>query len=98
MNKKLIVNKIKIVFAVNCENSFLFWIFNISIGVGLFNLLPLGPIDGGRMFYAAVFKFTKDEKKSLKILSFISLVILAMILINMWPFFMRLFRFILSPF
>ncbi len=76
----------------------LFWIFNISIGVGLFNLLPLGPVDGGRMFYTFMFKFTKNQKKSLKILGFISLVILIMILINLSPFIISLFKFILSPF
>lgn len=28
----------------------LFWLFNLSLGIGLFNLVPLGPIDGGKMF------------------------------------------------
>ena len=76
----------------------LFWIFNISIGVGLFNLLPLGPVDGGRMFYAAMLNLTKNKKVALKLLSFISFIILAMILINMWPFFVRLFSFIIGLF
>ncbi len=76
----------------------LFWLFNITVGVGLFNLLPLGPVDGGRMFNSALIYFTKDEKKSLRILTTVSLIILALILINMYPFFLRLFKFILSPF
>ncbi|HLC58336.1 MAG TPA: site-2 protease family protein [Candidatus Nanoarchaeia archaeon] len=74
----------------------LFWIFNIALGVGLFNLLPLGPVDGGRMFYAGMSKFT-SKKKAMKILSIISLIILGLILINMWPFIFRLFKFVLSP-
>jgi len=28
----------------------IFWLGVLSLGVGLFNLVPLGPIDGGRMF------------------------------------------------
>ena len=40
-----------------------FWVYAISLGVGLFNLLPLGPVDGGRMFYSAsLFIFKKQEK------------------------------------
>jgi Zn-dependent protease len=74
-----------------------FWIVNISIGVGLFNLLPLGPVDGGRMFHAAMIGITKNEKKAIRILSVISFIIFAMILINMSPFFIKLFKFILSP-
>ena len=75
----------------------LFWVFNISLGVGLFNLLPLGPVDGGRMFHALVLKFTKNEKKALKILSYVSMIVLVMILINLMPFIIRLLKFILSP-
>ncbi len=32
----------------------LFWLFVLNLGVGLFNLVPLGPIDGGRMFHAVL--------------------------------------------
>lgn len=31
-----------------------FWLMLLSLGVGLFNLVPLGPIDGGRMFLTAL--------------------------------------------
>jgi membrane-associated protease RseP (regulator of RpoE activity) len=31
-----------------------FWLFVLNLGVGLFNLVPLGPIDGGRMFHTAL--------------------------------------------
>lgn len=32
----------------------LFWLFALNLGVGLFNLIPIGPIDGGRMFHTAL--------------------------------------------
>ena len=41
------------------------WAIIINIGVGLFNLLPLGPVDGGKMFYTlmlGVFKRMKIGK------------------------------------
>jgi membrane-associated protease RseP (regulator of RpoE activity) len=31
-----------------------FWLFLLNLGVGLFNLVPLGPIDGGRMLRTAL--------------------------------------------
>ena len=75
----------------------LFWLFNISLGVGLFNLLPLGPVDGGRMFYVGMFHITKDKKKAMKALSIVSFIVLALILFNMWPFIWKLIKFIVSP-
>ena len=44
---------------------FLFWIFTLSVGLGAFNLLPLGPVDGGRMAQLA-FKRLYGEKKGHK--------------------------------
>lgn len=76
----------------------LFWTFNISIGVGLFNLLPLGPVDGGRMFYSAMLKLTKNEKKAARLLSIASMLILFIIFINLWPFIARLIKFIFGGF
>ncbi len=75
----------------------LFWIFNISFGVGLFNLLPLGPVDGGKMFYVSSLHFTKDSKKAAKMLSIVSIIILLLIFVNMWPFILKLLSFIFSP-
>ncbi|PIN80396.1 hypothetical protein COV13_03675 [Candidatus Woesearchaeota archaeon CG10_big_fil_rev_8_21_14_0_10_32_9] len=42
------------------------WIFLISIGVGIVNLLPLGPMDGGRMYLIVLEKIFK-KKTALKI-------------------------------
>ncbi len=79
-------------------NMLLFWTFNISIGVGLFNLLPLGPVDGGRMFHAAMLKITKNERKALRLLSLASMIVLFLIIVNLMPFILRFLRWILSPF
>ena len=75
-----------------------FWLFVITVGVGLFNLLPLGPVDGGRMFYVLLGYFTKDEKKVAKIWGSVALMIFILILVNMWPYILKLLLFLLKPF
>jgi len=42
----------------------LWWIALISALVGLFNMLPLGILDGGRFFYLSMLSLTKSEKFS----------------------------------
>lgn len=39
----------------------LFWVFNLSLGIGLFNLVPLGPIDGGKMLRLAFSTWFSDD-------------------------------------
>ena len=41
---------------------FLFWIHALSLGIGLANLLPLGPIDGGRMLQQTLHKIFGEKK------------------------------------
>jgi membrane-associated protease RseP (regulator of RpoE activity) len=65
----------------------------ISIGVGLFNLLPLGPVDGGRMFHSLCLVFF-NEKVSKILLNIISFACLALIIINMIPWIEKLLGFI----
>ncbi len=74
----------------------IFWLYAISIGVGLFNLLPLGPVDGGKMFYLGVLYLIKDKNKSMKIYNFTSLFILFLIFINLLPFIVKLLTFLFN--
>lgn len=46
----------------------LFWIFLISFGLGLANLLPIGPVDGGRMLHTALVS-ALGKKKGVKVWS-----------------------------
>lgn len=64
----------------------MFWLFAISLGVGLFNLLPLGPVDGGRMFYVAMLGIFKNESLAKKIYLFATWVCLLLIFVNLLPF------------
>jgi membrane-associated protease RseP (regulator of RpoE activity) len=38
------------------------WIFVISLGIGIVNLLPLGPMDGGRMYLLVLERYFDKEK------------------------------------
>ncbi|MFC1648167.1 site-2 protease family protein [Nanoarchaeota archaeon] len=38
------------------------WVFILSLGLGLANLLPLGPVDGGRMYQLVCHKFFGKKK------------------------------------
>jgi len=42
----------------------IYWVVLFNIGIGLFNLLPLGPVDGGRMMKTLLSVLIKDEKKA----------------------------------
>lgn len=65
---------------------FFFWLFILNLGVGLFNLAPLGIVDGGRMLQVGLYYiFPKDHEKADKIwkaISFFFIVIVVSLLIH----------------
>jgi len=69
----------------------LWWVALISALVGLFNMLPLGILDGGRFFYLFVFSITKSEKFSKIAFKIISTLILLVFLFLTLFWFYRLF-------
>lgn len=72
-------------------SNLLYWIFVLNIGIGIINLLPLGPIDGGRMLAAVLQKKIKDQKLAIKLFSSISSISLLLLLGNIFvPFLMKL--------
>jgi membrane-associated protease RseP (regulator of RpoE activity) len=42
--------------------SAIMWTYIISLGIGIANLLPIGPIDGGRMFYLMLLGVLPEKK------------------------------------
>jgi len=60
------------------------WLFVLNLGVGLFNLVPLGPIDGGRMLHTALQRIIHHEhaRTVWHATSVIMLVIIASTLIS----------------
>jgi membrane-associated protease RseP (regulator of RpoE activity) len=76
---------------------FIFWLWIISWGVGLFNLLPLGPVDGGRMLLTGLLTITKNKERAHKYWSVVSMVCLLLIFVNLAPYLWKLLLFMLKP-
>ncbi len=64
----------------------LFWLFLLNLGVGLFNLIPIGPIDGGKMLHIILEKVT-HKKRARNVWKAVSIGILAVLLANIIPAF-----------
>ncbi len=79
-------------------NMLVFWLVVMNFGIGLFNLLPLGPIDGGRMFLTGMLGIFKNEKTAKKVWGFVSFFCLLLIFVNLAPYLWKLVLFILKPF
>ncbi|MBD3208791.1 site-2 protease family protein [Candidatus Woesearchaeota archaeon] len=61
-----------------------FWLILLSSGIGLANLLPLGPVDGGRMLLVALQRWLPDKKArriwgKVSLIVFISVIILVVV-------------------
>ena len=59
----------------------LWWIVLINLSVALFNLLPLGISDGGRVFFLTILALTKSEKIAKKLYKFSTYFILFIFLL-----------------
>jgi membrane-associated protease RseP (regulator of RpoE activity) len=66
----------------------LYWLYILNLGIGLFNLVPLGPLDGGRMLLVALQNYT-DKKRAAKYWRLISTFFLALIITNLVFSFIR---------
>ncbi|MFH1506712.1 MAG: site-2 protease family protein [archaeon] len=62
------------------------WIFVLTIGIGLANLLPLGALDGGRMFRLALLK-KFEKKKALHIFKIVTALFIVFLLLLLVPIF-----------
>ena len=63
---------------------FLYFFITLSLGVGLFNLLPLGPLDGGKMIKDGMVALTKREKASNRVFIYLSLLTFLMLLVSIF--------------
>ena len=59
------------------------WLFLLNFFIGLFNLLPLGIVDGGRILNTFLQSIVKDKEKARKIWGFISLFFLLLLLFGL---------------
>ena len=71
------------------------WLFMINLGVGMFNLLPLGILDGGKMFYLGVLGLTKNnEVLTNKIWKWTNVFFITILLLLILP---QLFKILVMP-
>ncbi|MEM5777356.1 MAG: site-2 protease family protein [Candidatus Aenigmatarchaeota archaeon] len=59
-----------------------YWIFILNLGVGIFNLFPLKPLDGGLITEAVCEHFF--DKNGKKLSNFISIIVLTLIVFNIF--------------
>jgi len=67
-----------------------YWIYFLNFAVGLVNLLPILPFDGGRMFSELMKMFKLSEENITKIVYWVIAIVLLILLINVTPLFERL--------
>jgi len=60
------------------------WMALLNIFIGIANLLPIGPVDGGQMLRTLLLKIFKDEKRAMKWFGFISLLTVVLILAGLF--------------
>jgi membrane-associated protease RseP (regulator of RpoE activity) len=61
-----------------------FWLFIFNVGVGVANMLPMKPFDGGHMFEAIFAKFFKNDRLARTAIHITSVVVLVIILVNIF--------------
>ncbi len=59
------------------------WLFLLSFVIGIFNLLPLGPVDGGRMLQIALLKTTNNKKFAHKIWTYVAILLLLLLVVGL---------------
>ncbi|MFH1711346.1 MAG: site-2 protease family protein [Nanoarchaeota archaeon] len=67
----------------------IWWMVLINLSVALFNMLPVGIFDGGRVFYLTVFRVTKSKKIAQKAYSLMVYLFIALfvLLTLFWVFY-----------
>ncbi len=63
-------------------SNLLYWVFVLNIGIGLVNLLPLGPIDGGRMLQIVLNRKLKNQQAAAKLFGEVTYLSLFLLLAN----------------
>ncbi len=76
---------------INWSSGFLRWLFLLSLGIGLFNLLPLPIVDGGRMTQVFLHKWKGREKGERRYRQVSAFFLLLLLLNLFFPLLNKLF-------
>jgi membrane-associated protease RseP (regulator of RpoE activity) len=66
--------------AIGFFGGLFFWLYLLNLGVGAFNLLPMKPLDGERMWRLVARRFVKSDKSASRVMNYVSMAILFIIL------------------
>ncbi|MBI5871495.1 site-2 protease family protein [archaeon] len=69
--------------AADFMREILFWIFALNLGIGIVNLLPLKPLDGGLIVEAVTQKYIGEEKARI-VVKVLGIFVLFLILFNLF--------------
>ncbi len=72
--------------AFSWVQSLLLWIMTLSFGIGVANMIPIGPIDGGKMLHLALTRI-RGEQRANRVFARFSLLLLLVILFLLSPIF-----------
>ncbi|MBI2142913.1 site-2 protease family protein [Candidatus Woesearchaeota archaeon] len=77
--------------AFSWVQSLLLWVMTLSFGIGVANMIPVGPIDGGKMLHLALTRI-RGEQKANKTFARFSLLLLLVILFLLSPIFKAILK------
>ncbi|MEM4263630.1 MAG: M50 family metallopeptidase, partial [Candidatus Woesearchaeota archaeon] len=80
-NEKSLKNENIFSYTIVWITGLFYWLFLLNLGVGLFNLVPLGPIDGGRMLQTVLEKIMHTQRAK-SVWHTVSFIVLAIIVSN----------------
>lgn len=64
------------------------WLIILNLGIGLFNLVPIGPLDGGRMLQLVLHRLF-ERKKADRVWYYVSMVFLLIVVANIGAAFIK---------
>lgn len=83
-NERVVLPKYELLKAPYYWTKTLFrWLFLLNFFIGIFNLLPLGIVDGGLMMSTLLHKTINDKKKAKRIWGFISMALLILLVLSL---------------
>ncbi|MEM5829997.1 MAG: site-2 protease family protein [Candidatus Aenigmatarchaeota archaeon] len=74
-------NKETILSGFSLIREFFFWLIILNFGIGMFNLLPIKPLDGG-LFFEEVFRRLKYGEKIYKTFSLLTILLIALLFLK----------------
>jgi membrane-associated protease RseP (regulator of RpoE activity) len=63
--------------------NFLFWLWFINFNVGIFNALPIGPLDGGQLYSTLIENKAKSQTLARNANTLVTLAMVAIVIVSL---------------